>query len=241
MEGAVAGAAPTSSTADRALAYALARKKTIAAWAFAVAVSIGSTLMQLAGSYSGFFAASVTTWEAVGLVVLNVVATVVVIVLAKLAISPQRPWVLIVVVATSLQVLVNSEFQTGIVGADAGTEVEGYSKINIGKYYNPLEKSFSQGIDSAVIEERTKELRSLIAAYPAPDGATALLERFLDRLELSTTYPADKKAALEEEVRAIVAKADQGVDRKVRALGIKTYEAFGRRQVQVLIRQAGSA
>jgi hypothetical protein len=232
----IAATAP-SSRFGRAVAYVLDRKTTVAAWVFAVIVSVASTLMQLAGSYSGFFGPAVTTLEALGLVLLNVVGTVIVVLLARLAISPQRPWVVIVVVATSLQVLVNSEFQTGIVGADAATNVEGYTKIDIGKYYNPLEKSFSQGIDSAVIEERVKELNSLIAAYPAPRGAAILLQHFLDHLELSRTYPVDKKAALEEEVRAIAAKADQSVERKVRALGIKTYEAFGRRQVQVFIRQ----
>lgn len=237
---AAAASPPERSMTDRVIDYVTARKKTLAAWLFAIAVSIASTLSQLAGTYSGFFGTAATTREAVGLVLLNVLTTIVVVVLAKLAIQPQRPWVLIVVVATSLQVLVNSEFQTGIVGADAGTEVEGYTKINIGKYYNPLEKGFSEGIDSAVIKDRANELKSLIAAYPAPDGATTLLERFLDRLELSTTWPADQKPALEEEVRAIVAMADQSVERKVRALGIKTYEAFGRRQVQIFISEGSS-
>jgi hypothetical protein len=128
-------------------------------------------------------------------------------------------------VAASLQVLVNSEFQTGLVAADSATQVEGLKSIDLGKYYNPLESRLNKRIDHPVRAAKVKELRALVAAYPAPDGATKLLERFLEQLQLST-LSAEKKTAIEEQVKGIVADAETNVSEKVRLLGIQTYSVL---------------
>jgi hypothetical protein len=228
---------PKDSSITQIVGYLKARKKTVGAWVFAVFVSITVTLLRLGDTYSGFFSDAVWNWTAAGLVVTNIAATVIIVLLLRALLQPQRFWLFVAVVAASIQVLVNSEYQTGLVGADAATQVEELKTFSVGDFYNPLADRLNRSIDTKVRIAQREHLRPLIAAYPAPDGAKNLLAVFLDELDAST-YPADKRPALEEKLQKIVDNADRKVEQKVRSLGLETYRVFSKEQIADFVKLA---
>lgn len=238
MEASTAGAATDSSLSARAIAF-VERQKTSGAWVFAVAVSISVTLLGLGNTYSGFFADAAWTWAALGLVVTNIVATLIIIALLQYLLQPQRRWLFVAVVAASIQVLVNSEYQTGIIGADSATKVEELETFSVGTFYNPLAERLNTSIDTSVRIAQRKHLTPLVAAYPAPDGATRLHAFFVEELEASR-WPLERQQAFKSEIQVIVDDPNRSVRQKVRALGMKTYSIFGKKQIADFVRLARS-
>lgn len=238
MEASAAAAATDRSLSARAIAF-VQRQKTSGAWVFAVVVSIAVTLLGLGNTYSGFFADAAWTWAALGLVVTNIVATLIIIALLQYLLQPQRRWLFVAVVAASIQVLVNSEYQTGIIGADSATEVEQLETFSVGKFYNPLAERLNTSIDTSVRIAQRKHLAPLIAAYPAPEGATKLYGFFVEELEASR-WPVERQEAFKQEVKTIVDDPNRTVRQKVRALGMKTYPVFGKKQIADFVRLARS-
>lgn len=137
----------------------------------------------------------------------------------------------------SFQTLINSDFETGLVGAGASTKAEDLQTINLGAWYDPLAKRFTRYIEDPVRVAMRDEEDDLVATYAPSSGPATLAKQFLDDLARTKLWPEDKKPYLKQAIEAIVADNAKQADEKVRLLGAKTYEVFGRPTVQRYIRE----
>jgi hypothetical protein len=202
-----------------------------AAWLAAVLVSALVTVVKLLQTYNGFFKEALLTRSFVWLVLVNAAFTLVLIVFLRGVLKPERQVLFAVVVAASFQALINSSFDTGLVGADAGTQTGAISQMKFGTLYEPVEKYLTGNIEEAVVGPRKAELDALVSAYGTDTGVKALSTRFLEDLQDTTLWEDDKKPALVQAIEAILA-GEQSAKLKARALGLKTFEVFGRHRVQ---------
>jgi hypothetical protein len=198
-----------------------------AAWLVAVTFSAIVTVVKLLQTYEGFFFDALWTRSFVWLVLVNAAFTLALIMILRAFLQPTRQVWFAVVVAASFQALINSSFDTGLAGAEAGTQAGAIGQFNLGTMYNPIEKFLTNNIEEAVVGPRRAELDALASAYGSDAGVKALSERFLQDLEDTSLWEDDKKPALEEEVQAILA-GDSTPKQKARAIGVKTLEVFGR-------------